>query len=101
MRVSPVSSATPGQTWSRDIDFKETQIKIKCHFFPFFGQAELGVACEILVPPPGMEPTSLVLEAQSLNHWTAREIPRQNAIFKKFTLTAEMFKVSSKYTREE
>ena len=29
----------------------------------------------IFVPQPGIEPTSLVLEAQSLNHWTAREVP--------------------------
>ena len=28
----------------------------------------------IFVPQPGIEPTSLVLEAQSLNHWTAREV---------------------------
>ena len=32
-------------------------------------------ACGIFVPQPGIEPTSLLLEAQSLNHWTAREVP--------------------------
>ena len=32
-------------------------------------------ACEILVPPPGIEPMSPAVEAQSLNHWTAREVP--------------------------
>ena len=26
----------------------------------------------ILVPPPGIEPAPPTLEAQSLNHWTAR-----------------------------
>ena len=29
----------------------------------------------IFVPQPGNEPTSLILEAQGLNHWTAREVP--------------------------
>ena len=32
-------------------------------------------ACGILFPQPGMKPTSLATEAQSLNHWTAREVP--------------------------
>ena len=36
-----------------------------------FGHA----ACEILVPQPGIEPTPPALEAQSLNHWTTREVP--------------------------
>ena len=29
----------------------------------------------ILVPQPGMEPTPPAVEAQSLNHWTARVVP--------------------------
>ena len=33
------------------------------------------VACGILLPQPGTEPTTPVLEAQSFNHWTAREVP--------------------------
>ena len=32
-------------------------------------------ACGILVPRPGIEPAPPSLEAQSLNHWTAREVP--------------------------
>ena len=32
-------------------------------------------ACGILIPWPGVEPVSPALEVQSLNHWTAREIP--------------------------
>ena len=32
------------------------------------------MACEILVPRPGIKPTPLALEAQSLKHWTAREV---------------------------
>ena len=38
-------------------------------FFWFIGHTE---ACGILIPLPGMEPVPLALEAQSLNHWTAR-----------------------------
>ena len=33
------------------------------------------VACGILVPQPGIEPAPPAVEAQSLNHWTAREVP--------------------------
>ena len=34
------------------------------------------MAYRILVPRPGIEPTMLLtLEAQSLNHWTIREVP--------------------------
>ena len=32
--------------------------------------------CGILLPWPGIEPVPLVLEAQSLNHWTIREVPQ-------------------------
>ena len=32
-------------------------------------------ACRILVPWPGIEPMPPAVEAQSLNHWTAREVP--------------------------
>ena len=32
-------------------------------------------ACQILVPPTGIEPMSLILEEWSLNHWTTREVP--------------------------
>ena len=33
------------------------------------------VACGILVPQPGIEPLLPATEAQSLNHWTTREVP--------------------------
>ena len=32
-------------------------------------------ACRILGPWPGIEPTPLAVEVQSLNHWTTREVP--------------------------
>ena len=33
------------------------------------------MACGILVPRPGIKPIPPAVEAQSLNHWTAREVP--------------------------
>ena len=35
------------------------------------------VACGILVPQPGTEPMPPAVEAWSLNHWTAREVPHE------------------------
>ena len=32
--------------------------------------------CGILVPRPGIKPMPPAVEAQSLNHWTSREVPR-------------------------
>ena len=37
----------------------------------FFG----CLACRILVSPRGIKPTSPAVEAQSLNHWTTRDVP--------------------------
>ena len=34
-----------------------------------------SMACEILVPQPGIEPLPPALEGWSLNHWTTREAP--------------------------
>ena len=45
-------------------------------FFFFFGGG--GVPCRtaygILVPPPGLKPVPPAVEAQSPNHWAAREV---------------------------
>lgn len=38
------------------------------------------MACEISVSWPGMEPMPPALGAQSLNRWTAREVPRLTSI---------------------
>ena len=35
------------------------------------------MACRILVSQPGIEPVLPIVEAQSLNHWTAREVSLQ------------------------
>ena len=37
----------------------------------------MRVACRILAPRPGIEPVPPAVEAQSLNHWTTREVPVQ------------------------
>ena len=34
-------------------------------------------ACGILVPRPGLEPEPPAVEAPSLNHWTAGEVPEK------------------------
>ena len=35
-----------------------------------------SAACGILAPLSGIEPMPLALEAQNLNHWTTRKVPR-------------------------
>ena len=34
------------------------------------------IACGILVPRPGVGPVPPKVEAQRLNHWTAKEVPK-------------------------
>ena len=36
------------------------------------------MVCRILVPRPGIEPLPPAKEVQSLNHWTAREVPENS-----------------------
>ena len=43
-------------------------------FFPFIWEG-VTETCRILGPWPGIEPMPPAVEAQSLNHWTAREVP--------------------------
>ena len=43
-----------------------------CFFFMFWFWA-----CEILAPQPRIKPPALCTGRQSLNHWTAREVPTQ------------------------
>ena len=40
------------------------------------------MACGILVPQPGIESGPPAVEVWSLNHWTAREAPRDNGFLK-------------------
>ena len=44
------------------------------------------MTCEILVSQPGFKPMRLALEAQSLNHWTARKVP--HPIYENLSLKA-------------
>ena len=44
-----------------------------CNFFFFFLVAL--VACEILIPLLGIQPVHPAVEAQSFNHYTAKESP--------------------------
>ena len=41
----------------------------------------LSAACGISVPQPGIELKLAVVEAQSPNHWTARELPALIYVF--------------------
>ena len=36
------------------------------------------MACEILVPQPGIEPVPSTVKARSPNHWTTREFPKNS-----------------------
>ena len=52
---------------------QEFQRTNKEFFFFFWPRCR---ACGILVPRPGIEPVPPAVEAQGLNHWTARKFPR-------------------------
>ena len=45
------------------------------NLFEFFFFGHTTQQAGILVPQPGIEPTPPAVEAQSLNHWTTREVP--------------------------
>lgn len=47
-------------------------------------------ACRILVPQAGIEPWSLAVKVQSLNHWTAKEFLRKFFMGKKKTNSLEL-----------
>ena len=56
-------------------------------FFSFWPRCS---ACGILVPQPGIEPVPPAVEAQSLNHWTSREVPRQGFLSVLFTVVSSV-----------
>ena len=56
---------TPGKNWVSEMD--SFLLPVSLHIY--------CMACRILVPQPGMEPVTPGVGAQSLNHWTAREVP--------------------------
>ena len=64
----------------RQIFFESSQFLLKSldiifQFFFFFFLNNILAACRILDPQPGIEPAPPALEAWSLNHWTAMEVP--------------------------
>ena len=65
---------------NQQIHFKDTEMRLAqgnsavgLSFFFFFWPCH--AACGILVPPPGIETLPPILEARSLNYWTAGEVP--------------------------
>lgn len=50
---------------------------LKWNWSSFFFFLPRLVACRITVPQEGIKPVYPALEAWSLNHWTAREVPTQ------------------------
>ena len=64
-------------------------------FFWFFWGVSWprSVACGILVPRPGIESAPPALEAQNLNHWTPREVPKEDAsVPPHCSLTQQLFR---------
>ena len=69
-----------------------TNTGILINFFFFLPR---HTACAILVHRPGIEPMSPALEAQSLNHWTAREVPKAQCFLKKIVFTLFWLQIGS------
>ena len=60
----------------KDANYSLKDMHTKAVMISFFYLFIFGhTACGILVPQPGIEPGPPALEAWSLNHWTAREVP--------------------------
>ena len=53
------------------------------------------VVCRILVPQPGIEPMPPTVEARSLNHWAAREVPGAFLYCPCLYLTSSLFSLAS------
>ena len=71
LRPVPDSTNTPRIIWSHDPAGAFIFFFIFKFYLFIYGRA----ACGIFVPQPGIEPLTPAVEAQSLNHWTAREVP--------------------------
>ena len=56
--------------------FRKDSLVAACRFRSCVCRLSCSTACGILVPQPGIEPTSPAVEAQSLNHWTTSEVSR-------------------------
>ena len=67
-------------------------------FFYFLFFWPCHVACRILVPRQGIEPVSPAVEAPSLNHWTAREVPLP-FLTHSLSFLSGLFQASFKYLK--
>ena len=67
--IKPVSPALVGRFFTTEPPGKFSLFLKICFW-------SCCIACRILVPQPGMEPMPPAMEAQDLNHWTARKVPR-------------------------
>ena len=61
--------------------FKALPLGLAIYSFVCLFTGPRHVACGISVPRPGIRPTPPALEVRSLNHWTAREVPRNFFLF--------------------
>ena len=67
------SNPSPTPPLDQGEEFSLSYLRKKKNFFFNFWLHH--VACGILVPRPGIKPAPPALETQSLNHWTARDVP--------------------------
>ena len=70
----PVSSCMPLVHNGSAIFSQNLTVVFLLSFFFFFFWLRYA-ACGILVPRPGIEPMAPAVEAWTLNHWTAKEVP--------------------------
>ena len=61
----------------------------------------LAAPCGILVPRPGIEPLLPAVEAQSFNHWTAREVPIQQILYVTLTMYCSHIMVTVEVHRDK
>ena len=56
------------------------------------------MTCRMLAPRPGVKPALPAVEAQSLNHWTTREVPTGIKILNKILANeAQQYREKIKY----
>ena len=67
----------------------ESEVLVIYFFFCFFVFFFDQTVCGILVPWQGIKPIPLAWAAQSLNHWTTREVPEKVKVSKSVSLVAQ------------
>ena len=80
-KVHDVGRATTGkEQWSLNLPIGAKLTANQRYLFIYLFTWPHHEECRILVPWPGIEPLPPVLEAQSLNHWTTKEVPRTSIL---------------------